>query len=372
MSALSDEVWWVDTLTPGEVITELPDALDYTTSSAVTVPPYYVVQDGDTWASIAQAFYGTSDAANALQAALGDPPLVDGTVLQNLPSSLNYPTTITVTVPPYYVVQAGDTWASIAQALYGSSDAASELESFLGNPPLNAGERLSNLPASLSYLANLNAAAQPFYTVQADDTWASIAQTLYGTAAVVSELQTALGDPSLSAGEQLTNLPLSLAYTVTVNALNTETYTVQLGDTWSSITQAIYGTSDPNAAAALQAALFNPTLTFNERLTGLPAVLQYQVPTTVTAQVQSPYTVQAGDTWSTIAAAIYGTSDPNAAAALVAALGRSRTRHWRATPGSSGQSVLHDHREHDTSSVLCRSARRQLGERDADELRDSE
>src|SRR5262249_25767658 len=28
--------------------------------------------------------------------------------------------TTTVTVPPYYTVQAGDTWASIAQALYGT------------------------------------------------------------------------------------------------------------------------------------------------------------------------------------------------------------------------------------------------------------
>ena len=191
----------------------------------------------------------------------------------------------------------------------------------LGNPPLNAGERLSNLPTSLSYLGNLSATAQPFYTVQAGDTWDWIAQTLYGTTAVVSELQTALGDPTLSAGEQLTNLPLSLAYTVSVNAVSAESYTVQLGDTWASITQAIYGTSDPNAAAALQAALFNPTLIFGEQLTGLPAVLQFQITTTVAAQQQAPYTVQADDTWATITAALYGTSDPNAAAALQAALG---------------------------------------------------
>ncbi|HEU4602691.1 MAG TPA: pre-peptidase C-terminal domain-containing protein, partial [Steroidobacteraceae bacterium] len=49
-----------------------------------------------------------------------------------------------------YVVQSGDTWSSISQVLYGTSAVASDLQSALGNPALTVGATLSSLPSSLS------------------------------------------------------------------------------------------------------------------------------------------------------------------------------------------------------------------------------
>src|SRR5262249_46319085 len=59
------------------------------------------------------------------------------------------------------------------------------------------------------------------YTVRSGDTWASIAQALYGTAVVASALQTALANPALTAGTVLTGYPDTLDGTVTFD-LQTE------------------------------------------------------------------------------------------------------------------------------------------------------
>src|ERR1041385_7345106 len=61
-----------------------------------------------------QTLYGSSTAASALQSALGNPPLIAGNRLTGFPPSLTV--TTTTTVAPYYTVQANDTWTSIAQA----------------------------------------------------------------------------------------------------------------------------------------------------------------------------------------------------------------------------------------------------------------
>ncbi|HWO56992.1 MAG TPA: pre-peptidase C-terminal domain-containing protein, partial [bacterium] len=105
-----------------------------------------------------------------------------------------------------YVVQSGDTWASIATALYGNSGVADELQAAMGNQPLAAGEQLSNLPASLTDTVTTTTTVPPYYTVQASDTWASITQTVYGTsdANAVSTLQSSLGNPTLTTGLRLT------------------------------------------------------------------------------------------------------------------------------------------------------------------------
>ena len=73
--------------------------------------------------------------------------------------------------PVYTVCCSGDTWASIAQLLYGTTAVASQLEESLGSPVLSPGEQLSYLPSSLSYSAT-TVAVQPSYIVQAGDTWA--------------------------------------------------------------------------------------------------------------------------------------------------------------------------------------------------------
>jgi|GEM_PF-1136118 len=116
--------------------------------------PYYLVQAGDTWASIAQALYdvGTSAAGDALQSALGGPTLVTGLRLTGMPATLTVSTTTTVTVPAYYEVQAGDTWSSITQTLYGTSatNAVSALQDALLNPTLTTGLHLT-VPEVLTY-----------------------------------------------------------------------------------------------------------------------------------------------------------------------------------------------------------------------------
>ena len=292
-------------LTPGTQLTNLPKSFDYSTSSTIAAPAGYTVQPGDTWASIAQLFYGTPDAASGLQLALGDITLQPGEYLTNLPSTVLYSTNTSYTAPPYYTVQAGDTWASIATTLYGSATVATELQSALGNPPLDTGEQLNKLPQTLSD-GTTTYTAEPFYVVQAGDTWTSIAIALYGTgdSNAVAALQAALGNPTLAPGEVFTNLPQSIPYTTTIVVSVPPYYTVEPGDTWASIAQTLYGTTD--AASALETTLGSPTLTTGELLSGFPSTLTYTITTVIPTEPY--YTVQSGDTWSSIALALYGNS----------------------------------------------------------------
>ena len=105
-------------------------------------------------------------------------------------------------------------------------------------------------------------------------TWQSVANTLYGVNSpeAGAALQAALGNPALTAGAQLTNLPATLhvPIIITVPAY----YTVQSGDNWASITETIYDTDDPAAIEALQDALGNPTLSTGLKLT-VPMTLTY-------------------------------------------------------------------------------------------------
>ena len=114
----------------------------------------------------------------------------------------------------------------------------------------------------------------PYYNVQSGDTWSSIAQTLYGSSTAAAQLQTALGNPTLTAGLHLTGMPSTLTVTTTSTVTVPAYYTVPASATWTTITQAIYGTSDANAVAALQAATGNPTLTTGLHLT-VPLTLTY-------------------------------------------------------------------------------------------------
>lgn len=112
--------------------------------------PYYVVPAGATWRSIAATLYNVdSDAAGqALQTAMSNVTLSTGLQLQGLPS----PLVVTPQVPTHYIVQSGDTWASITLALYGAtaSQAVAALQSALGTPTLTVGALLY-IPSELSY-----------------------------------------------------------------------------------------------------------------------------------------------------------------------------------------------------------------------------
>lgn len=110
------------------------------------------------------------------------------------------------------------------------------------------------------------------YTIQSGDTWASIGAYLYGSSAVASQLQTALGNQSLTPGQELEYFPATI--TVTTEQTVPAYYIVQAGDTWASIAQTVYGTSAAEAVAALQSATGNPTLTTGLHLT-VPLTLSY-------------------------------------------------------------------------------------------------
>jgi len=175
----------------------------------------YVVQSGDTWSSIALALYGSSSLASQLQTALGNPALDVDAQLTNLPASLSVTTNDSVTVPAYYLIPSGATWRSIANTLYGvdSVEAGNALQTAMSNPALTPGNHLTSLPATLTVTTITTTTVPAYYTVQAGDTWASITNTIYGTsaAAVIDALQSALGNPTLSAGLELV-VPLTLSY----------------------------------------------------------------------------------------------------------------------------------------------------------------
>ncbi|WP_116809384.1 LysM peptidoglycan-binding domain-containing protein [Steroidobacter cummioxidans] len=120
----------------------------YSARSSAT--PYYVVPAGATWQSLANTLYGIDSvsAATALQTAMSNPTLTTGLHLQPLPTTL----TVTPPVPTHYIVQSGDTWQSIALALYGTSrsEAATALWDYLGRPTLTVGQQLL-IPAELAY-----------------------------------------------------------------------------------------------------------------------------------------------------------------------------------------------------------------------------
>jgi YD repeat-containing protein len=128
-----------------------------------------------------------------------------------------------VSAAPYYLVQTGDTWSSIAQALYGSSNVSDELQSVLGVSALNAGDQLLNMPANLTDTLISVVNVTLYYTVQSGDSWTSIASLIYNDAQAAGALSASMNHVELTAGVQLT-LPAvfdsGLAYPLINSALN--------------------------------------------------------------------------------------------------------------------------------------------------------
>lgn len=123
------------------------DSLYRTVSDAT---PYYLVPAGATWRSIAATLYNedSDDAAQALQVAMSNPTLTAGLHLENPPATL----VVTPQVPTHYLVQSGDTWASITLALYGTNEAqaVAALQDVLNDPSLAVGAMLY-IPSELNY-----------------------------------------------------------------------------------------------------------------------------------------------------------------------------------------------------------------------------
>lgn len=120
--------------------------------------PNLVVAAGDTWQSLANALYGVNavEAGLALQTAMGGGALAEGMILSGFPETL----TVTVAVPAFYTVLATDTWAHVANTVYGVTDVAAieQLRAALGNPTLSAGLQLV-VPSSFPYITSANFSA---------------------------------------------------------------------------------------------------------------------------------------------------------------------------------------------------------------------
>lgn len=211
------------------VSTTTDHRLDSTQLSTTSSPPFYTVRAGDTFESIAAVLYGTPDLGSQVAAALGFPPLIEGSELTGFPETLTLTTTTTETVPPFYRVLETDTPQSIATLLYGSADAANDMLAALGNPTLTAGTELTGFPATLNLTTPITVNAPPHYTVKSGDTWDSIAMALYG-AKVGPELQAALGNPALDPGARLTNFPATLTVASSNGGTNRWTVEVKEGD----------------------------------------------------------------------------------------------------------------------------------------------
>lgn len=130
---------------------------------------------------------------------------------------------------------------------------------------------------------NASTAGGPYYLVPTGATWASVCLALYGTnnAAAVTALQAAMPGAVLTVGTQLSGWPTSLSYQSTTTVTVPAYYTISANATWTSICQALYGTSDTSAVAALQSAMGSVVLSSVTTLTGLPTTLAYGLPVKV-------------------------------------------------------------------------------------------
>jgi YD repeat-containing protein len=320
-------------LTAGTKLTGWPSSLSVTVSTYIG--PFYTIQSGDTWQSIANNLYhvNSADAGNALQNAMGNPALIAGNRLMNPPTTLTVVSIVTVTVPAYYTIPLGATWQSVALALYGTNaiEAANALQSALGGIALPAtGSRLTGLPNPLSYNTTQIITVAPYYTISSGASWQSVANTIYGvnSAAAGAALQAALGGIALpAAGNRLTGLPTTLSVTTTL----APHYLVPASASWQWIANALYGVNNTQAGTALQTALGNPSIAQDQRLYNIPSTL------TVTAPVPAYYLVPSGASWQSIANTVYGINSVAAGNALQAAMGNptlSTNLHLMGLPGT--------------------------------------
>jgi len=350
-----------------------------TVTETVTLPPYYLVQVGDTWSSIAQTLYGDVRAASLLQQTLGNPSLVAGAHLVGFPATLSIPGA----VQTGYVLHNGagssvpvvtstfdangrlieSTLADGSSITYQYDSAGnlierrhgSVVESFVSNVQ-DSHTGLSGAAGSwFNYSINVPAGTTELRVTTRGGPGDADLYVRYGATpnynqwdyrpytgsanedVVVSNPAAGTWYFSVNGYTSYSNLTVTAVASGTPQ-LAGQSYTVQSGDTWSSIAQALYGGSE--IADELQRALGNPTLTAGAVLANLPQVVvndrvepmeshldDTALNSTTTGEQQvsvtvpSYYVVASGDTWASIALAVYGTSDALAVAALQNSLG---------------------------------------------------
>ena len=116
--------------------------------------------------------------------ALGGPPPIAGSIQISRP----------VTKLPVIQTSSGDTFEKIAHYAFGTTKAAASIAA--ANPGVNPGS-----PGSFIVLPKRTSDAR--VTVQAGDTWQSIAHYAYGTTGAASKLATANSNKSLVAGSTI-------------------------------------------------------------------------------------------------------------------------------------------------------------------------
>ncbi len=205
--------------------------------------PTYTVLATDTPNGIAAKLYGSEGVIDELQAALGITTFAVGDQLTGLPASLTDDDAIVV-VPDYYPVPPNSSWVTLARDLYGNEAVAEELEVAMGSPSTIPAQ-LTNLPATLVDVPVVEP-VEPYYLLEVNQTWEEVAAALYDSAGVLDELHTALGlnnPPPLQIGDTLTNLPATLTDDDIINTVP-PFYTLSSISSWEELARTLYGTSD--------------------------------------------------------------------------------------------------------------------------------
>jgi flagellar hook-basal body protein len=272
-----------------------------TTTTPVDVP-FYEVQPGDSFATIAALLYvNVSDTqsealGNLLQTELGIPNLAGVVELSGFPPTLTLngetfelntqlllnERTTTEDVPadlPFYEIQAGEADIQVlAQVLYNDVGVADALATALAGQEIAVGAELTNLPSTLSFTTTTTETVPLHYKVRAADlngdlSYDAVANRLYsapnGGADLMAALQAAGSPvPDLVEGLELANLPSTLTLSTPIAVPVDAFYAVKDGDTFESIAETLYGSR--GFGAQLQEALGNPTLVPGTRLMGNP------------------------------------------------------------------------------------------------------
>jgi LysM repeat protein len=200
-----------------------------------------------------------------------------------------------------YTVQAGDTFSSIAAKL-GTTAAALE----------QANPSISPTSLQVGQVLQLQGSGST-YTVQAGDTFSGIASNFGTTVAALEAANPSLDPNNLQIGAVISipsaTVPAAPSPPTPTPPVpvpsQTSTYTIKSGDTFDSIAAAL-GTT----VSALEAA--NPTVNPNNLQVGsqisipsttttTPAPIPAPVPTPVLTPPAGTYTIQAGDTLTSIA-----------------------------------------------------------------------
>ncbi len=205
--------------------------------------PSFVFENKCVPFSYSAKLYGSEGVIDELQAALGITTFAVGDQLTGLPASLTDDDAIVV-VPDYYPVPPNSSWVTLARDLYGNEAVAEELEVAMGSPSTIPAQ-LTNLPATLVDVPVVEP-VEPYYLLEVNQTWEEVAAALYDSAGVLDELHTALGlnnPPPLQIGDTLTNLPATLTDDDIINTVP-PFYTLSSISSWEELARTLYGTSD--------------------------------------------------------------------------------------------------------------------------------